>query len=515
MQILNNSLLNILIPNDNKALKEVLQQADSKTIEQMINNKSVNINDVLKNLFDDLKSGNKTNSNLENILKNTNIFKELGSVTSNLSTLLNELENSSENPSLQKLKSQLETLFKNIKDLDATNLKEQISKSGVFLESKLSNNSEQTNPTLNKVLNEIQNLLKNTNSQTTQQINENISKILNSTNIDEQTQNLKTLLNNLQNLTNNLSTKDLNSLSKLTQQLQNIVDEGNLVQSKIQNNLLNQNALDSINNQSKELLTQLKTLFTQNPTMATKEILTQLDNLLKLNTFSPNLTNLLTNLKENIANLEPNTNSLNFQNNILKTIEKLETLIKDMVSNPQLLKSNNDVNSDMKSILLQLSDELSSKTDIKSQDILKQVDRLLTNIDYHQLNSLVSNSNSVYVPFFWEMLDEGSINFKASNEEKFYCQINLNLKDFGKVDLMLSLYDKNKLDLTIQAQREHFKVSIQENLQKLKQALNSVNLIPMNIRLLDMKENEEIAKQKENVYLNNNENITLGLDIRA
>lgn len=186
-----------------------------------------------------------------------------------------------------------------------------------------------------------------------------------------------------------------------------------------------------------------------------------------------------------------------------------------MVSNPQLLKSNNDVNSDMKSILLQLSDELSSKTDIKSQDILKQVDRLLTNIDYHQLNSLVSNSNSVYVPFFWEMLDEGSINFKASNEEKFYCQINLNLKDFGKVDLMLSLYDKNKLDLTIQAQREHFKVSIQENLQKLKQALNSVNLIPMNIRLLDMKENEEIAKQKENVYLNNNENITLGLDIRA
>jgi len=80
---------------------------------------------------------------------------------------------------------------------------------------------------------------------------------------------------------------------------------------------------------------------------------------------------------------------------------------------------------------------------------------------------------------------------KKGEEDKFYCQINLTLKDFGKIDLMLGLYDKNKLDLTIYAQREHFKVAIRDNMQKLKIALNSVNLIPVNIKLLDMNEDEK------------------------
>ena len=50
----------------------------------------------------------------------------------------------------------------------------------------------------------------------------------------------------------------------------------------------------------------------------------------------------------------------------------------------------------MKSILLQIQDEVSSKTDPKSQDLARQVDKLLTQIDYHQLASITSNSNNVY-----------------------------------------------------------------------------------------------------------------------
>lgn len=114
------------------------------------------------------------------------------------------------------------------------------------------------------------------------------------------------------------------------------------------------------------------------------------------------------------------------------------------------------------------------------------------------------------------MLDEGSINMKKTDEEKFFCQINLTLKDFGKVDLMLGLYDKNKLDLTIYAQREHFKTAIRENIQKLKIALNSVDLIPVNIKLLDMKDEKE-KETPSQVYLNNsyNQTINSGIDIRA
>ncbi|HAC70679.1 MAG TPA: flagellar hook-length control protein FliK, partial [Arcobacter skirrowii] len=128
---------------------------------------------------------------------------------------------------------------------------------------------------------------------------------------------------------------------------------------------------------------------------------------------------------------------------------------------------------------------------------------LLAQVELNQLGSLASNSNFVFIPFFWDMLEDGFIQMKQKEEEKFFCQINLNLKDFGKVDLMLFLYDKNKLDLTIYAQREHFKVAIKENLQTLKKALNSVELIAVNVKLLDMKDDkkEDNLEQKyQNFY---------------
>jgi hypothetical protein len=103
---------------------------------------------------------------------------------------------------------------------------------------------------------------------------------------------------------------------------------------------------------------------------------------------------------------------------------------------------------------------------------------------------------------------------KKINEDKFYCQINLTLKDFGKVDLMLAMYDTNKIDLTIYAQREHFKTAIRDNMQKLKIALNNVDLIPVNIKLLDLKEEEKAPVQ---VYMENSytQTINSNIDIRA
>ncbi|MGB5791919.1 flagellar hook-length control protein FliK [Poseidonibacter sp.] len=176
----------------------------------------------------------------------------------------------------------------------------------------------------------------------------------------------------------------------------------------------------------------------------------------------------------------------------------------------------NQSSNEMKSVLLQMSEELASKTDQKSQELAKQVEKMLVQIDYHQLLSLTANSNYVYVPFFWDMLEDGTINMKKVDEEKFYCQINLTLKDFGKVDLMLSLYDKNKLDLSIYAQREHFKIAVKENLQKLKKALNSVELIPVNIKLLNLEEDKTEETKKTEVYVNPyNDDLDSGLNIRV
>ena len=541
MLVTNNTLLNILLPNDNKVLKEVLKEADSKTLEQLVKNNSASINDVLKDLFDGLKNGTKSNATIENILKNSTVFKDLGAVSNNLTSLL---ENISQDENLQKFKPLIENFLKNIKDMDANTLKEQLKNSGVFLESKIAQSST-PNSKIETILNQIQNLIKDLNTPQAKQVNELISKLLQSpmpANTNNDLAGLKTLTTALQNLNNSLSTPQTQNLSTLINQLQNVVNEGSLVESKVENSVNNQNlqTKDSINLQTKELLTQLKNEVIQNPTLQNKNILPLLENLLKMDNlfaknenlsslltqnnlstftsnFASNLNPLLSNLKESLENLNPNDHNL--QNQVMKFVEKIESIIKDL-ANPSLQKNDQtNLTEDVKSVLLKMQDELASKTDPKSQELAKQVDKLLTQIDYQQLLSLSSNSNNVYLPFFWEMLEEGNISMKKTDEEKFYCQINLTLKDFGKVDLMLALYDKNKLDLTVYAQREHFKTALRDNMQALKIALNSVELIPVNIKLLDLKDENESKDEPTKAYINNsynqNSNLSSGIDIRV
>lgn len=554
MIVSNNTLLNILLPNDNKVLKDVLKEADTKSLEQMIKNNSTSVNDVLKELFDNIKNGTKSNTTIENILKNSNIFKDLGNVSNNLSNLL---ENISGDENLQKFKPLIENFLKNIKDMDANTLKEQLKNSGVFLESKLSSNS---NTKLENILTQIQNLVKDINTPQAKQVNELINKLLqtpittqNTTTNQEFSNNLKSLNTALQNLNSSLTPTQTQNLSNLTTQLKDFINSGSLIESKIENTqnlpqkelttvqtpqtkeIVNPLIKENINLQTKELLVQIKNEIIQNPILQNKNILPIIDNLLKMpdlftkadslqtflsnnnlstfsNNFASNLTPLLNSLKENLESLNPQ--NFNIQNHLTKLVDKVEHLIQDMINNP---KNEAKISDDMKSVLLQMQDELASKTDPKSQDLAKQVDKLLTQIEYQQLTSLTSNSNYVYLPFFWEMLEDGNISMKKTEEEKFFCQINLTLKDFGKVDLMLALYDKNKLDLTVYAQREHFKVAIRDNMQKLKIALNGVDLIPVNIKLLDMKEENKKENKPTQVYMNNayNQNISSGIDIRV
>lgn len=563
MLVSNGSLLNILLPNNNKVLNDVLKEADSKNLEQMVKSStsSTSASTILKELFTSLKDGTKSNSTIENMLKNSATFKELGNVSTNLSSLVDEL---STDENLQKFKPLLENFLKDVKNIDANALKEQIKNSGIFLESKL---SQTPNSKLENVLTQLQNLLKDINTPQAKQVNELIDKLLqniktqtntntqitqNPTATNEFTNNLKTLTSSLQNLNNSLNPTQTQNLSNLANQLKSLINEGTLVESKIENstnltdkttNLANNTTLkDSINLQTKELLTQIKNDIIQNPNMIqNKNILPMIDNLLKMDNlfskndtiqnfltnsnssgnlstftsnFASNLSPLLTTLKESLESL--NSNNTHLQNHLTKLVDKVEHIIQDLATTPKG-KLDTKVSEDMKTVLLQMQDELASKTDPKSLEVAKQVDRLLTQIDLHQLTSLVSNSNYVYLPFFWEMLEDGSIEMKQKDEEKFFCQINLTLKDFGKVDLMLGLYDKNKLDLTIYAQREHFKTAIRENMQQLKIALNSVELIPVNVKLLDMKEDNKESSKPTQTYINNynNQDLSSGIDIRA
>ncbi|MGJ0366099.1 flagellar hook-length control protein FliK [Aliarcobacter cryaerophilus] len=567
MLISNGSALNILLANNNRVLNDALKEADNKTLNNLLKQDSSNSSNstntaassILKEVLNSIKDGTKSNSSLENILKNSTAFKDLGNLSSNLSSLLESIK---DDESLQKFKPLLENFLKNIKDVTADNLKEQIKNSGIFLENKLSSNP---NAKLENLLQNISNLLKNidtpeakNNSQIIDNILKNIPKD-GSLKGSELVNNLKTLVSSLQNLSSSLNSNQTQTLNNLANELKNFIQNGSMIESKTENlvqktltqtqtseteniNRANIEIKSLINNQVKELLNQIKQDLTQNQNIIqNKNILTLIDKLIALpdlfskseailnsvqnsnisnfsNNFATNLNPLLTALKESLQAINPK--NIEIQNQINSLIKKVENIIQEYTNN-QLdnPKDNQKLDNDFKSILLKMQDEVAQKTDIKSQDSLKTINNLLTQIDMQQLTSLVSNSNFVYIPFFWEMLEDGTVEIKEKEEDKFFCQIKLTLKDFGKIDLMLSLYDENKLDMTIYAQREHFKVTLRDNLQKLKLALNEANIIPMHIKLLDMKEESENKEQKPtNVYQNNynNDFITSSrIDIKA
>ena len=278
MIVSNNTLLNILLPNDNKVLKEVLKEADSKSLEQMMKNNSTSINDVLKELFDGLKNGTKSNTAIENILKNSTVFKEMGSVSNTLSTLV---ENISQDENLQKFKPLIESFLKNIKEMDANTLKEQINKSGVFLESKM---AQISNTKIENILSQIQNQIKDITTAQAKQVNELINKLIQNPSSPESANNLKSLTSALQNLSNSLGTSQTQNLSTLTNQLKSIINEGSLIESKVENGTVNLNnsAKEIITSQTKELLNQIKNELIQNPVLQNKNIMPLIDNLLKM-----------------------------------------------------------------------------------------------------------------------------------------------------------------------------------------------------------------------------------------
>ncbi len=666
MLVSNSSLLNILLPNsDNKVLKDVLKNADKETLESIKKDPS-SIKNILKNLFTELKTGDKTNANIENILKNSNLFKDLGNFTKTITTLINQ---SKDNPELSKYKPILQSFLKNIDSLDAKSLKEMITKSGIFLESKgLEQLAKQTQlpKNIEDLLLKIKTVLKEINTPEAKNIQSNIDKILqnNKTTLDttKTSQNIKQVVSMLQNLTKNVGDKQLANLNILNNNLAKVLNETQLLESKI-NNQSNIKATNieslkqDINNNTKEILSQLKTqltnttnipnktiilkqidsllnspnLFSKNETMAEpKELLNQLINLKEIKTasiqhesitkninilknqietisnletkilknqniqfektqvleninealkslkttlmlknidskpvnqlidkllnlqnifnkieipmelknfqtntsqtnllnsfqsnFSSNISNIILSIKDALNSLGKNEQTgLNIQQNIIKNINNLENSLNNFLQlnpNTSITDKNiqqNPLQNDMKAVLLQMQEEISNKTDIKSTETIKQIDKMITQIEYFQLLSSVSNSNSVYIPFIWDILDEGSISMKKLNEEKFYCEINLSLKEFGQTQLMLALYDKNKLDLTIHASKDSFKKLIQENLPKLRQALNQVDLIPSNIKIIDLKK-EKPKKEEQKIIYSQNNNISLGLNIRV
>ena len=166
---------------------------------------------------------------------------------------------------------------------------------------------------------------------------------------------------------------------------------------------------------------------------------------------------------------------------------------------------------DTKALLLQVFEQVSKEG---SQELLKQTERLLTQIDYYQLLSLSSSSTHIYIPFLWDLLEEGSIQVKQTKESCFYCQIELTLKELGEINLHLYLFDDKNLELSIFIEKEQTKSLLLEELPKLRKALSNNQITSESIKLF-MMEQESGQQNLQDKFNATNEQLSLGLNIKV
>ena len=381
------------------------------------------------------------------------------------------------------------------------------------------------NSKINEVLTTIKQNISNTGLPKMQNVLKDINTLLTQKDIPigEFQNTAKSIVNKLQNvLINQPSTPQINNLNQLTSNLRILAHEPTPVNSTATQQNQNAQALSNqnlptqqvqspitmingnqITGKLHEVLSNIKMELLNNNLPLNKETLSLIDKLLtqtnpvqNTNLLQSNINEILNSIKTTISST---TNPLNAQNEqIYKLLNQLENTIKPnspllnekvLLNNPELQKSN--ITNDIKSNLLQLSEELKQSNNPSYIETIKTVDKLLTQVDYYQLMSLTSTSNYIYFPFIWDMLEDGSLSMKKLNEEKFYVEINLKLKEYGKVNMMLIMYDENHLDISIFAQKDRLKKEFINHLQTLKQSLSAVGIIPGTIKLLDLKEDQE------------------------
>ncbi len=197
-------------------------------------------------------------------------------------------------------------------------------------------------------------------------------------------------------------------------------------------------------------------------------------------------------LKENIKN-----SGIFFESNLLATKDKQDI--------EQLLSK------DLKALILKTSQEYQNSSNLNKTDFSKQLDKLTLEIDYYQLMSHLSDSSSLYLPFSWDALEEGNIEIKKVQDDKFYCDINLTLKDYGTLNLKLVLYEKNQLNIQMFSDNEKFRNKIKENLSSLRTTLIDLHITPREMRI------SKIKTKNNNLMYNDNsmDDLKMGFEIKA
>ena len=266
----------------------------------------------------------------------------------------------------------------------------------------------------------------------------------------------------------NIQTSNTGSTAHSSSLNANATQNASLSQNAIQNNSFSQNST----------LTQEQNSF--------KNInLSQFKEAISAEVNTPNLQGKITELARALTSLK-NTLSpeLASAKSALEEIKSLARSAKSAAKSIGAIKPNNaeqalkELQSDMKSVLLNLKE--STQNQSSTQNIHTAAQRLLTQIEIHQLASFAQNSLQTYLPYHWDELNSSNLSFKRGNKDKFYARIELSFVKFGEIGIVLGLAENKFLDVSIQTGNDGFKEIILSETKSLKRALNELGLVVNN-----------------------------------
>lgn len=201
----------------------------------------------------------------------------------------------------------------------------------------------------------------------------------------------------------------------------------------------------------------------------------------------------------------------NILNNTQVIQTKLDTLPQALFEN-NLSKTTNFIN-DLK-ITASVIEEYTQNSDEPITKELKTiVDKINTQIDFYQLLSYSTNSTHTYLSFLQDEIEDSDIRFSKNNDESFSCQINLSLKKYGNLKILMILDNKNNININIGLEQDEFKFLVQENLQKLRVGINNIDLLLESLNIFSLNNSEQ--KSIRDGYGNSSGDLSFGLDIKA
>ncbi|KFL33252.1 MULTISPECIES: flagellar hook-length control protein FliK [unclassified Sulfurospirillum] len=518
-----------------------------------------NAQEVIGQLLGSAVSEAKSKSTIFEILQNNQLFKNMGNFAEDIKNLSSIVKMDS---TIAQPLALLQIFSKSIDQIDTKILQTQVQNSGVFFESKLANIVTQkgVQESIQTLLSELQTHLEGT-SKAISPLAKEITTIMDRLNTSqdlsskEAQTSLKSLLDLFrQSVKQEIAGEGVATFKSVYQNVQKLnyaIAQMDLIHSKVENYATNMKVEEHFTTQVKVLLEMLKENL---GALQLDELQPQIDQLLKKETLlkepsteaaplplTEGLEEVILATKtvqESKSSMPPETveealqmvaNRIKQQIEILdsKTVQQADFLDKSSaleqkihaLIKPELFVGKTiaqklsldptdvELLSDMKGVLTKLSDHLQASG--QNKEALEITNRLLTQIEYHQLVSYVSSSTHLYIPFSWDGLKGGSMMMKQSSDEKFHCQIDLDLESYGKLNMMLVLSGEKYIDITIASQKKELGEKITQQLTKLKRALNEVGLITGTVKMLEYK---DVSVVKNDYF--SGEKLQFGINIK-